>query len=76
MYLASIKQTSLRNVNNETIEVEFNIDPESDEHDELILPITVRTTNEELKKFLGLEDTAFSGTLEELNERIKQFPSS
>ena len=76
MYLASIKQTSMLEVNGETIEVSFNLDPESDEQDVLISPITVITTNDQLKNHLGLDNDLFHGTLDELNEKMKQFPSS
>lgn len=58
-YLASIKQTSTLVINGEDVVVSFNLDPDSDEQDELLSDLTVETESEKVKKAFGVDTNTF-----------------
>ena len=71
-YLSSIKQTSTLLVNNTEVKISFNIDPKSEEQDEIMYPIIVETPDPEIKEYLELDESGtFKGSLDDLNKKLE-----
>lgn len=69
-HLASIKQTSTLLFEGDEVVVSFNIDPESDEHDQMLGDIQVNTSNKKVKKAFKSRSNEFTfgNGLDKFNE--------